>query len=222
LIRSLVEKGVIKKKINDGETMTVDFSDPQFPWDGCFEYISENFVDTETVAHTTVNDAEMGKQTHETSGTGNDLNAILTRLWKFIGGIASAEAKNEAINRILKGIGKFRDSDKKMDDQEFETKLAVKDAELEELKSKLTDAVEKLKIMEDKEKTRVIDSIKKFAAYEDSELEGKCLTELEIIQDAVSRFEPTATKAKVLPKGKHNDSQESRINPSEIFKKVGE
>lgn len=168
-------------------------------------------------------DSNFGYQTHETSGTGEDLDAILTRLWKFIGGIASAEAKKEAMNRILKAFkSKLNtDSDLEMDENEFKDALENKDAEIEELKKKLNDSAEKMKAFEEKEKKRLIDSIKEFAKYEDSELDEKCLDELEIIADAVSRFEPSKEKPKKLPK-EDSKNGSPRINPSTIFAKTNE
>jgi len=181
-------------------------------------HVIEDGENIEVLTDDEYKDSQYGYQKHETSGTGEDLDAILTRLWKFIGGIASAEAKKEAMNRILQAFkSKMNtDSDLEMDEKEFNDALEAKETEITELKEKLSDTSEKLKTFEEKEKSRLIDSIKEFAAYEDSELNDKCLAELEIIADAVSRFEPSNEKPKKLPK---EDSKNGtpRINPSNIF-----
>jgi predicted RNase H-like nuclease (RuvC/YqgF family) len=158
-------------------------------------------------------DEMSGKQEYETSGSGDDLDAILKRLWKFIGGIASAEAKNEAVNRILQSFKKT-DSDVEMEEKEFKDALELKEKEITELSTKLEDAINRLKEFEEKEIKVLKDSIKELSTYTDSDLDGKCLKELNIIADAVSRFEPSKNKGKKLPV---SDSNAQSMNPSNIF-----
>lgn len=183
-------------------------------------------------------DAQFGKQKHKSDETGDDLEALLTRLWKFIGGIAAPEAKNEVIRRIKSAMSNFeahgsgsgKDSETKdsqkdevinMDEKEFEEKLAVKDAALDEMKADNQKLADALKEYEEREVKNLISTIKKFGKYEDAELEGKCVKELRVIADAVSRFDPSNEKAKKLPKDVTTDSKvPSTQKGSQVFAEI--
>lgn len=133
-----------------------------------------------------------------------DLEAILTKLRKFMAGIPIEDAK-VTMSRILNA---FKDSigENQMDEKEvkaLEDSIAQKDSELEDLKKKIEDSEETIAEYKEKERKALADSIKTFTdKYTDEELDGMKKDKLEIIQDAITRFQPSMDKPdEVLPKG---------------------
>lgn len=151
----------------------------------------------------------------------DDLEAILTRLRKFLAGNALDE---NATARILSAVGIKSKSDSKMEEKEFNDAIAKKDAELEALKVILTDAKEIIGKYEEEKRMSLIEKIKKFGnKYTDEELQTKDIDTLNIIADAFSKFEPSMEEPDKLPmKGADSkDKMEEKIKGKRIdFSKV--
>ena len=100
-----------------------------------------------------------------------------------------------------------------MGENEELTKLESRINQLEDSNKEKDEIISKY---EEEKKSVLIDSIKKFpTVFEDSDLTGKCLKELEIIADTVSKFEPSMAKAKVIPKVEQTKTnmEDARLSP---------
>lgn len=160
-----------------------------------------------------------------------DFEAVLKWIRNFVEGKVERQS---LIDRILAALGINKKSDSNMDEKEYKDALALKDSEIEELKSSHKEILDskdtRIKELEDRERIRLIKSIKKFGdKYSDEELEDKELKSLIEIEDAVSRFAPSEEKPNVLPiapkEGKEEMEKElkkdsERIDFSRVFEDV--
>jgi len=100
----------------------------------------------------------------------------------------------------------------KMGDSEEITDL---ESRIKKLEDSLKEKDKLILDFEEEKKTELIDTIKKFSLWEDSELVDKCLHDLEVIADAVSKFEPSMAKPKKASKKKSatEEIEDSRLSP---------
>lgn len=102
----------------------------------------------------------------------------------------------------------------KMGDSEEITEL---ESRIKNLEDSLKEKDKMILDFEEEKKTELIDAIKKFSMWEDSELADKCLHDLKIIADAVSKFEPTMVKPKKAAPKKRTSTEEmedARLGPN--------
>ena len=146
------------------------------------------------------------KEGHIAGDEPDDLEAILTRLRKFLAG--TVDTSNYTA-RILAALGIKKKSDSEMDEKEFQDAIAKKESEIETLREDLTLADSKIKVFEEKERLNYIKIIKKFGdKYSDEELEKKDLKSLEDTADAVTRFAPSNEKTETVPMGSKTPKEE--------------
>jgi len=143
---------------------------------------------------------------------GKDILSALSKLIDFTGYISKADIRQDAEDLLLSLINSIKDGEKMGDNEEL-TKL---ESRINQLEDSIKEKDEVISKYEEEKKAALIDSIKKFTVFEDGELEGKCVNELAIISDTVSKFEPSMAKPKTLPK-KEQTKQESiadaRLSP---------
>lgn len=117
-------------------------------------------------------------------------------------------------------VGPDEYKDRKKDRGKKMTNDAELKAKIKELEDSLKEKEEELEDYKEKERKHLIDSITEFSVYKEDELEDKCINELRVIEDAVSRFEPSNAKPKI-PKPREDkdfeDSEYERIKPESIF-----
>ncbi len=103
----------------------------------------------------------------------------------------------------------------KMGDSEELTKL---ESRIKQLEDSLKEKDKTILEFESEKKAELIDSIKKFSLWEDAELADKCLHDLTIIADAVSKFNPTMVKPKkAAPKDRSSTEMEDARLSSNVF-----
>ena len=109
-----------------------------------------------------------------------------------------------------------------MEDAEYLEVITGLESELKELNDSLAEKQKIIDSYEAEKKSDLIAAIKKFSVYEDSELEDKCLHDLEVIKDAVLKFEPTMKKAPGLPKRtqKEDSNDEPRLRGDSVFEEI--
>lgn len=141
---------------------------------------------------------------------GPDLRALFSKLLDWVGNIPKEEIRRDAEDLLISLINQI--DGEKMGDNEDLAKLELRITQLEDSIKEKDEIISKYE--EEKRKALIAD-IKKFKAFEDSELDGKCIRELEIIADTVSKFEPSMEKAKVLPKPKQTAKaiEDARMSP---------
>lgn len=155
---------------------------------------------------------------------GRDLYTIMKDLLDYLGRL-DAQSKEDAENFILSLL---KGEESKMEDSEFKeeiTALKNKIKEMEDSQKSKDELIEKLeksvKEYEEKERKNLVDSIKKFSIYEDSELEGKCIHDLRVMADTVSKFDPSMKKPKVADKKQSTEIKEDaykpEISPRDLF-----
>jgi hypothetical protein len=141
----------------------------------------------------------------------DDFEAIFGRLWRFMGGEVDAANKESAKIQIREFLSKFGDD---MDQKELEDAIALKDAEIKKLNEEIGERINKIL------------TIKKFTdAYTDDELSKMTLPQLELLEDATSRFNPSDKKPEVIPvAGKSQELKDEaekekveRIDPRDVF-----
>ena len=162
-----------------------------------------------------------------------DLEAFLTKLRKFMAGQPLEEAK-VTMARMLSA---FKDSipvDDNMDKEEIQKLIAdaveSKNAELAKLLEDSEKDKKELAELKEKEKLRLVDSIKSFTdKYSEDELKEMPLKNLEIVEDATIRFQPSyekpdatlPTKGKEAPEKMKKDSGSyRRKDPRELYENV--
>jgi hypothetical protein len=93
--------------------------------------------------------------------------------------------------------------------------LAKLESRIKELEDSLKEKDNLILDFEKEKKTELIGTIKKFSLWEDSELAEKCLHDLQVIADAVSKFEPSMAKPKKVPKKKPTaeEVEDARLGP---------
>jgi len=142
---------------------------------------------------------------------GPDLKALFAKLLDWVGNIPKAEIRKDAEDLLISLINSVKDDEKMGDNEDI--------AKLESRIKNLEDSIKEKDIMiskyEEKEKVALIDAITKFSAFKEDELKERCVKELEIIADTVSKFEPSMVKPKVLPKPKQKaeEIKDARMGP---------
>lgn len=136
----------------------------------------------------------------------DDFEAVLKWIRNFVEGKVERQS---LVNRILAALGVGKKSDSDMDEKEYKDTLAKTVSELEAKHKELIDSKdERIKGLEDRERIRLIKSIKSFGdKFSDEELEVKKLDSLIEIEDAVSRFAPSKEKPDVLPVAAKDDKE---------------
>lgn len=133
----------------------------------------------------------------------DDFEGILKWLRNFVEGKVERQS---LVNRILAALGVNKKSDSNMDEKEYTDTLAKKDSDHKEL---IDSKDERIKELEDRERIRLISSIKKFGdKFSDEELKVKNLNSLIEIEDAASRFAPSEEKPDTIPIAPKNDKDE--------------
>ena len=124
----------------------------------------------------------------------DDFEGVLKWLRNYVEGKVEHQS---LVDRILAALGVNKKSDSDMDEKEYNDTIS----ELEVKYKELIDSKDsKIKELEDKERIRLIKSIKSFGdKFSDEELEVKNLDSLIEIEDTVSRFAPSEEKPNVLP-----------------------
>jgi hypothetical protein len=143
---------------------------------------------------------------------GPDLKALFAKLLDWVGNIPKENIRKDAEDLLISIINHLETDDQKMGDNEELTKL---ESRIKQLEDSIKEKEEIISAYEEEKKASLIADIKKFTVFEDSELADKCVKELEIIADTVSKFEPTMAKPKTLPKQKQDSTtiDEARLTP---------
>ena len=155
----------------------------------------------------------------------DDFEGVLKWLRNFVEGKVEQQS---LINRILAALGVGKKSDSDMDEKEYTDALAKEVSKIETEYKKLIDSKNsKIKELEDRERIRLIASIKSFGdQYSDEELESKKLNALIEIEDSASRFAPSVEKPNILPVAPKDDKKKmeeelkkdsERIDFSRVF-----
>lgn len=137
--------------------------------------------------------------------------AVLKTLLDWCQYFPDGQMRNDAIGLLQSLMYK---EEPKMGDSEKVTEL---ESRIRKLEDSLKIKDEKILEFEEEKKTELIDSIKKFSIWEDSELVEKNLHDLKIIYDTVSKFEPNMAKPKKAPPEKKNSTEEmedARLGPN--------
>ena len=158
---------------------------------------------------------------------GHDLTKLLSKLREFCG-ILPPDKRADAEDIILSIMEDLVGENQKMDDNEkFQEEIANLKDQINQLNDaislKNTEIEAKQKLLdsfEEKERLALVEKIKKSPIkYEDAELEGKCVKELQVISDALSHLNFGSQKPRIIPKGEHKmeDSTEyKRVDPAKI------
>lgn len=162
-----------------------------------------------------------------------DLEAFLTKLRKFMAGQILEDPKI-TMARMLSAFKDSIKSDETMEQKDIDKLVAdaveSKNAELAKLLEDSEKDKKELKELKEKKRLRLVDSIKGFTdKYSEDELKEMPLKELEIVEDATIRFQPSyekpdatlPTKGKEAPEKMKKDSgRYRRKDPRELYKDI--
>lgn len=138
---------------------------------------------------------------------GDDIKAVLSTLLDWCQYFPAGQGREDAESLLQSLLG-----DNKMGDNEEITKL---ESRINILKDSIKEKDTLISKYEDEKKVALIDSITKFSVFKKDDLDGKCVAELAIINDTVSKFDPSMAKAVVLPKPKQTKEtiEDARMSP---------
>ena len=129
------------------------------------------------------------------------------------------------LNEMLNLMTDIHSGEKKMEDAEYIELITALESELIELKDSLEEKQTVIDAYEEEKKKALIAQIQKFSVYKDEELADSCVRELEIIKDAVIRFQPKDGKSTKLPRGTQkvaDASDEPRMRGDSVFAEIQE
>lgn len=150
-----------------------------------------------------------------------DHQKIFQKLFDFLDFLPlnKREDAENLLNQLIDQKEEEEEEEKKMEKKEDANEKELH-AEIKQLKDSICNLKNKLNDYEEEERERLQDSILKFSQFEKEELENKDIKELRIIEDSVSRFDPTLEKArKPKPENEKNfeDSEYKRVDPNTVF-----
>lgn len=138
---------------------------------------------------------------------GDDIKAVLSTLLDWCQYFPAGKGREDAESLLQSLLG-----DNKMGDNEDITKLESRIKNLEDSIKEKDTLISKY---EEEKRVSLTDSITKFSVFKKDDLDGKCVKELEIIADTVSKFEPSMAKPKMPPKPEQKKlkMEDARLTP---------